>query len=71
MQPKKTFVTNYKARNIYKVIDGIGNILYIAEPSINGPFVTMSTKVNSTLEALQKDIDQEVIFQKLNHMNVR
>ena len=71
MQPRKEFVTNYRARNIYKVVDGTGNVLYIAEPAWNGPIVMMSTKTADTLECLYKRIDEESLFTKLHPIKVR
>lgn len=71
MQPRKVFVTNYKARNIYKVTDGSGQEFWLAEPSWNGPIVLMSTKVADSQEMLYKDIDAEALFTKLHPIKVR
>lgn len=69
MQPKKTFVTNYKARNIYKVVDGAGKIFWIAE-SQNPTYINIVTRTADTQEELYREIEKDILFVKLHPVRV-
>ena len=61
---QKEFLTSYKYRNIYSVIDGIGKQFYICEP-IAITHTPIATRVADSLDELKKQIDADVIFAKL------
>ena len=40
---KKTFVENYRAYYIYKIVDAVGQVLYVAEsPYLSSGYITVS-----------------------------